>query len=249
MCSGEEWNGLRGPNKTLFSSLTCLGGMQPRSWTPIILGNLGNFLKSSKPHLWNEDNKSCPNWVMRDFEEIIHAQCMPDMSWIFRPQQICQQLLIEPRLRHLVPSSQGLLFWLFFSCVGLSFFGYLCYTVGAFSSCGKQGLVSSCCAWASHWGGFSCGAWAPGSLGLVALWHVGLAALWQVGSSQFRDQTYIPGIGRQIFNHWTTKEVPPCLSLHHFDWVWESEGNSTLVNAHKDNVQIFTKTGPTWCRE
>ena len=117
MCSGEEWNGLRGPNKTLFSSLTCLGGMQPWSWTPIILGNLGNFLKSSKPHLWNEDNKSCPNWVMRDFEEIIHAQCMPDMSWIFRPQQICQQLLIEPRLRHLVPSSQGLLFWLFFLAV------------------------------------------------------------------------------------------------------------------------------------
>ena len=38
----------------------------------------------------------------------------------------------------------------------------------AFSSCSKQGLLSSCCAWASHCGGFSCcGAWAPGCVGSV----------------------------------------------------------------------------------
>ena len=38
----------------------------------------------------------------------------------------------------------------------------------AFSSCGEQGLLSSCCAWASHCGGFSCcGAWAPGGVGSV----------------------------------------------------------------------------------
>ena len=39
----------------------------------------------------------------------------------------------------------------------------------------------------------SCGAWAQ---------------LWYVGSSWTRDQTCVPCIGRQILNHWTTKEVP-----------------------------------------
>ena len=34
----------------------------------------------------------------------------------------------------------------------------------AFSGCGERGLLSSCSAWASHFGGFSCcGAWASGS--------------------------------------------------------------------------------------
>jgi len=28
-----------------------------------------------------------------------------------------------------------------------------------------------------------------------------------VGSSQTRDQTRVPCIGRQILNHWTTREV------------------------------------------
>ena len=54
---------------------SCHGGMQPQSWAPIILGNLGNLLKFSKPHLWNVDNKCCLNRVMRDFKEIIHTQC------------------------------------------------------------------------------------------------------------------------------------------------------------------------------
>ena len=34
----------------------------------------------------------------------------------------------------------------------------------AFSSCGERALLSSCSAWAAHFGGFSCcGAWASGS--------------------------------------------------------------------------------------
>ena len=40
------------------------------------------------------------------------------------------------------------------------------------------------------------------------LWHMGLNALRHVGSSWTRDQTYVPCIGRQIPNHWTTREVP-----------------------------------------
>ena len=42
---------------------------------------------------------------------------------------------------------------------------------------------------------------------LRQLWHMGLVALGHVGSSWIRDHTYIPCIGRQILNHWTTREV------------------------------------------
>ena len=146
---------------------------------------------------------------------------VPDMSWIISPQQTD----LSATANWAKTKSPGTkfpvsCFLIFLGCVGVSSFGCLCCTVWAFSSCGKQGLVSSCCAWVSHSGGFSCcGAWAPGSLGSVALWHVGLVALWHVGSSQFRDQTYVSCIGRQILNHWITREVPQCLSLHHSDWL------------------------------
>ena len=43
---------------------------------------------------------------------------------------------------------------------------HLCCYVQAFSSCGDWGLLSSCDAWTSHCGGFSCyGAWAVGCAG------------------------------------------------------------------------------------
>ena len=42
-----------------------------------------------------------------------------------------------------------------------------------------------------------------GACGYVA----GHVALWYVGSSQTRDQTHVSCIGRQILNHWTTREV------------------------------------------
>ena len=88
--------------------------MQPWSWTPIILGNLGNLLRSSKPLLWNVDNKSCRNRVMRDFKEIIPHSADNNAWHVLNIQstQICQQLLTKQRLRALVPSSQGLAFWL-----------------------------------------------------------------------------------------------------------------------------------------
>ena len=48
------------------------------------------------------------------------------------------------------------------------------------------------------------------SLGAQAqqLWHTGLVALRHVGSSLTRDRTHFPWIGRQILNHWTTREAP-----------------------------------------
>ena len=73
---------------------------------------------------------------------------------------------------------------------------------GLFSSCSKQGLLSSCGPWASHCSDFSyCGAWVQqlGSKGPVAPRHV--------ESSWTRDQTHVPCFGRQIPNHWSTREV------------------------------------------
>ena len=37
--------------------------------------------------------------------------------------------------------------------------------------------------------------------------HVGLVDLQHVEFSQPQDQTHVPCIGRQIPNHWTTREV------------------------------------------
>ena len=91
----------------------------------------------------------------------------------------------------------------------------------------RAGATLCCGAWASHCGGFfCCGAWALGMRASVVvarglrscnagfraqaqlLWHMGLVAPQHVGSSQTRDQTHVPCIGRQILNHCTTREIP-----------------------------------------
>ena len=36
---------------------------------------------------------------------------------------------------------------------------------------------------------------------------MGLVALWHVESSQTRDQTHAPCIGRRILNHWTPRDA------------------------------------------
>ena len=43
--------------------------------------------------------------------------------------------------------------------------------------------------------------------GFSKLWFLGLTALQHVESSQTRDGTHVPCIGRQILSHWTTREV------------------------------------------
>ena len=87
-----------------------------------------------------------------------------------------------------------------------------------FSRLGEQGLLSSCGARASHCGGFSCGAQALGFLAfsscssrapehrLSSCGALGLVALRQEGSSWIRDWTCVSCIGRQILNHWATRE-------------------------------------------
>ena len=64
----------------------------------------------------------------------------------------------------------------------------------------------------SRGAGFSsCGTWAQ------QLWHMGLVAPRHVGSSQTRDWTCVPCIGRWILNHCATGEVPngPCFLRKH----------------------------------
>ena len=110
----------------------------------------------------------------------------------------------------------------------------LCCCAQAFSSCGEQKLLSSSSAWAPHCGVFCCcGAWALGHAGFSScsvcaqqlqppgsraraseLWRSVLVALCHVGSSQARDWTHVPCIGRWILNHWTAKEVP----IHFLFW-------------------------------
>ena len=77
-----------------------------------------------------------------------------------------------------------------------------------FSSCAEQGLLSSCCAQASHWGSFSsCRAQALGHVGFSScgswvlehrLNSCGTQAPWHVGSFRIRSQTHVSCIGRQI---------------------------------------------------
>ena len=62
-----------------------------------------------------------------------------------------------------------------------------------------------------HCSGFPCrGAQALEHAGWW-LWCTGLVVPRHVGSSQTRDRTCVPCIGRRILNHWTTREVPTCL--------------------------------------
>ena len=89
-----------------------------------------------------------------------------------------------------------------------SFLAFLCFCcrTQAFSSLGEQGLLSNSGVRASHCCDFSfCGAWALeyklSSCGVQAL-----VAPQHVESPQIRNQTHVPCIGRQILNHWTTRE-------------------------------------------
>ena len=102
---------------------------------------------------------------------------------------------------------------------------HLCCYARAFSSCSEQGLlVNAVCRFLWRWF-LSLFFFAVASL--VAehqaprhecfssyskwgqyLWPTGLVDLRHVGSSQSRDRTCAPCVGRQIPNCWTTREIP-----------------------------------------
>ena len=98
-------------------------------------------------------------------------------------------------------------FLFFFSFLKMIVSFILLHCCAGFSQ--QWGLHSSCGPWASPRGGFSCGARASAlaarglsSCGFRPLEHrlssCGTWAQWHLGSSQTRDQTFVPCIGRQI---------------------------------------------------
>ena len=68
------------------------------------------------------------------------------------------------------------------------------------------GAVLCCSVWASRCCGFSRGAQAPDMQASVTVAHK-LSCPWRLRSSWTRPQTHVCYTGRQIFIHWTTREV------------------------------------------
>ena len=95
--------------------------------------------------------------------------------------------------------------YLFMAVVGL------CCCVRAFSSCGNQGLLSSCGARAAHCSGFH---GAESRVQASAVVAQQLVALQHMDSSRSRGRTHAPCIGGQILNHWTSREVQ--ISVYRF---------------------------------
>ena len=99
-------------------------------------------------------------------------------------------------------------------CMGFSLWCLFC--------CGAQApghvCSSSWCTGFSLWCLFLCGAQAPGHVRSAVetprpraraqyLWLTGFIAPQPVGSSWTTDRTPVSCVGRQILNHWTTKEA------------------------------------------
>ena len=97
--------------------------------------------------------------------------------------------------------------------------------------CGKWGWLSSCGAWASYCGDFSCCGAQALEPRLQSLWHMGLVALQHVESSWPRDRTRVLCIGRQIPIHYTTREVTSMvlspLNRFHDSVPWSLLGDSS----------------------
>ena len=81
----------------------------------------------------------------------------------------------------------------------------------------------------------ACECWLTGS---VVVAYMGLVTPWHLGSSQTRDQTLVPCIGRQILNHWTTRGFPVMFifyfplrvnQLIHIDLLWFLDSDETFV--------------------
>ena len=93
-----------------------------------------------------------------------------------------------------------LILFLEFTYLFLATPGLHCCTQ-AFSSCGQQGLLSSCREWASHCGGVSrCGTWTQVLCSMRNPPRLGVGPVSPASAGGF-------------FNHWTTREVPTTLSL------------------------------------
>ena len=106
-----------------------------------------------------------------------------------------------------LPTGNNWFITLNFFIIHLFWLCWVLVAVWAFSSCREQGLLSGCGAQASHCSSFSyCGAPAPEHMRSVVTHGLSCPALWGK-SFQTRDRNRVLCIGRQIFNHWITREV------------------------------------------
>ena len=76
----------------------------------------------------------------------------------------------------------------------------------------RLSLVTESRGYSLLWGTASVGAWCQ------QLQLIGLVSLWHVKSSQTKDGTRVPCIGRQILIHCATREVPTWCSWLGFSW-------------------------------
>ena len=75
------------------------------------------------------------------------------------------------------------------------------------------------------------------------LWLAGLVALAapvHVGYSGTRYQTHVLYIGRQIFNHWTTREVPSHISVLRTSGAWDWDDRTHIISSHLRGLCFIT---------
>ena len=85
---------------------------------------------------------------------------------------------------------------------------YLCIIfLAGLSLCCCTQAFSSCSARAWRRSGFSSVEHGLQGAQAQQLTYTGLVAPWHVGTSQTRDRTHVPCIGRRILYHWTTRET------------------------------------------
>ena len=93
----------------------------------------------------------------------------------------------------------------------------------AFSSCGEQGLLSSCGVWASHCGDFILQSTGSRGCRLQYLWHVDLVAPQHVESYWTWDWTRVPCIGRRFLATGPPEKSPLTFLLNlicpHCQWI------------------------------
>ena len=120
------------------------------------------------------------------------------------------QILIKKQMNYTL--LQRIYFYLFIY-LSLAALGLCCCTL-AFSSCGKlgllffavRGLLIAVASLVAERGLQQL--WLAGSrVQAQQLWHTGLVAPWHMGSSQHRDRTHGPCIGRWILNPCATREA------------------------------------------
>ena len=87
------------------------------------------------------------------------------------------------------------------SAIGEWFLFWLCWV---FTALCEFSLVTVSRGYSLLW----CASFPLGVVSLLSEWCMDLVALWHMESSQTRDRTHVPCIGRQILIHCTTREVP-----------------------------------------